>query len=351
MKLPSSDTLSYSFSKNENGAILAMDKLVMEYISKKITESVPAISIILGGSRARGDHHEDSDYDIVIVMNTLLVPFYLKRIERLEVELIKSLGVDVNLKPLPSLQIRNSANNPYISKMKREGIVLYGRDFLKDLSNVNQDQTDTYWHFYHLFSLMRQMIEPYQPKKSLDASITKANSKVARELLDLSLVAYSENVINILQQINSSKNEASLSRWFVIRGILIKSFEQLLKLTLKTENVGDPASGYLRASKQWKSMLKNLEYVLLILLLRHELRFKSLLTKPLITHRIGVAVLLLLMSVGEDESINPAYVERAYDLLKDCTDVQYHEDVTGLWMELKMVALSNWPYAMTTMGF
>jgi hypothetical protein len=198
---------------------------------------------------------------------------------------------------------------------------------------------------------MRQMIEPYQPQKNCDSSLTRANSKVDRELLDLSLVAYSGNVIDISEQINSSKEEAPLSRWFVIRDILIKCFEQLLKLTLKTEDVGDLASGYLRASKQWKSMLKNLEYVLLILLLRHELRFKSLLTKPLITHRIGVAVMLLLMSVGEDESINPAYVERAYDLLKDCTDVRYHEDVTALWMELKMVALSNWPYAMTTMGF
>jgi len=334
------------------GAIACTDQKVREYICNKIKQSIPTISIILAGSRARGDHHDDSDYDIVIVMSTPLIPIFLRRIKRLEGDLVVTLGVDINLRPLPSWRLLKPSNNPYILKMRRDGIVLSGRDFFKEAGVKVQEQMGAYWCFYHLFSVSRVLIEPFQPKKRDDTCLALAVAKGMRELWDSPLVNYSlGNVSDFLERFERVRNKTLLTRWFVVRDILLKLFEELIKFTLKTERIENFGSDYLRASRNWKHTLKNIQFVFLVLLFRRELRLKPLLHKPSVTHKMGLATMLLLKSVNEDASIDADCVNMAYKLLVDCTGAKYSEDSLVLWTELKKKVLSYWPYAMTTMGF
>ncbi len=49
--------------------VTAEEQQVVDHVVEQITQSFPVQSIILFGSRARGDATEDSDYDFLVVMN------------------------------------------------------------------------------------------------------------------------------------------------------------------------------------------------------------------------------------------------------------------------------------------
>lgn len=49
----------------------AEDKAVMEMVVKRVKSVMPVNKVILFGSRARGDTHEDSDFDICVIVDAL----------------------------------------------------------------------------------------------------------------------------------------------------------------------------------------------------------------------------------------------------------------------------------------
>ena len=139
------------------------DDIKLKYLVYYIHNNIPYISIILGGSRARGDYQINSDYDITIVLHFLLVPLYLKKIRKMESELKNVLGVDINLNIMPFIKNLFPISNPYLEKMKRDGIVLCGADIM---NIVNKDEIYTvnmYWSMYHLISLMKVLLDSYSP--------------------------------------------------------------------------------------------------------------------------------------------------------------------------------------------
>jgi len=326
---------------------------VREYLCRNIRNNVPTDSIILAGSRARGDHHESSDYDLAIVMNVILIPFYLKKINRLESELIDTLGVDINLKPIPSWRIIQPTINPYVLKLRRDGIVLYGKDYIKQARRSAElsIHLDPYWSFYYLFCLMKALIEPYNMQKSDNKSLSRTAVKVIRELKDSPLEIYyrDKSPIEFDQHILNNK-EMPLKQWFFARDIVLKYFDELSILTRNSNRLKNIFTGDIKFSSILKSRLKNIQFIFLVLIYRNELRIKPLFDASSVTYKMGFCVMLLLRSINGSNSVDRTCIDDAYNLLIDLADVTYSTDTLSLWNELKIKVSSYWPYAMTTMG-
>jgi len=98
----------------------------LEQIKKIIVEKANPDKIILFGSRARGVHREDSDYDILIVKNDIsqdkhLVGFIYKEFYN------RKLGVPVDLLLIDTDKYNKLSNETgYVyKKIKQEGEIIY----------------------------------------------------------------------------------------------------------------------------------------------------------------------------------------------------------------------------------
>jgi hypothetical protein len=95
---------------------------------RRIVEAVDAavgrVPVVLGGSRATGQHTAESDYDIVVVLAAFRVPFVIRQLARVAHSLSVQLGVDVTINPLPASRLKRSGSNLLLWKLCREGLLL-----------------------------------------------------------------------------------------------------------------------------------------------------------------------------------------------------------------------------------
>ncbi|MFX1537035.1 MAG: hypothetical protein ACFFDI_22695, partial [Promethearchaeota archaeon] len=147
----------------------------LSIISSEVIQNIPCIeSVILCGSRAIIQRvkplNMSSDYDVAVVMKTLLVPFYLRRIKTVKNELSKKFGVKVNLNPLPTFRIRNAKGNLFLFKVKKEGITIWGKDYISMLNPGCIKDIGTDWYFFYLSSLMKEFAQNFDPSLILKIS-------------------------------------------------------------------------------------------------------------------------------------------------------------------------------------
>ncbi|MBC5797569.1 nucleotidyltransferase domain-containing protein [Anabaena aphanizomenioides LEGE 00250] len=80
--------------------------------------------VILFGSRARGDHHADSDLDILIVLKE---PFnYSQEVEKTSI-FISELSLEFDLvisRVFAETKDFNSKNTPFFMNVRKEGVIL-----------------------------------------------------------------------------------------------------------------------------------------------------------------------------------------------------------------------------------
>ncbi|MEB3150796.1 MAG: nucleotidyltransferase domain-containing protein [Sphaerospermopsis sp.] len=80
--------------------------------------------VILFGSRARGDHHADSDLDILIVLKE---PFnYSQEVEKTSI-FISELSLEFDLvisRVFAETKDFNSKNTPFFLNVRKEGVIL-----------------------------------------------------------------------------------------------------------------------------------------------------------------------------------------------------------------------------------
>lgn len=80
--------------------------------------------IILFGSRARGDHTEDSDYDFVLIFDT--VTRGLKnRLSEIEGDMLLKYGMVITAIPYTNDDIRKRRTHPLLLNVEKEGTVLW----------------------------------------------------------------------------------------------------------------------------------------------------------------------------------------------------------------------------------
>jgi uncharacterized protein len=111
--------------KNQNMETLTVNQIVEKvktFLQKTYQDNLD--QVILFGSRARGDHHTDSDVDILIVLKK---PFnYSQEVEKTSV-FISELSLEFDLvisRVFAETQDFNSKNTPFFMNVRKEGIIL-----------------------------------------------------------------------------------------------------------------------------------------------------------------------------------------------------------------------------------
>ncbi|ADT85071.1 nucleotidyltransferase domain-containing protein [Thermococcus barophilus] len=90
-------------------------------------------SVILIGSRARGDGTAESDYDLYIVVPIILLPLLFPIIKRKEKILKEKLKADVSISPLTYSRMKRGKDT-LLFHIKKEGIILCGDDIRKRIT-------------------------------------------------------------------------------------------------------------------------------------------------------------------------------------------------------------------------
>jgi predicted nucleotidyltransferase len=104
----------------------AREQYVISLIRSRIHKKDPDADIILFGSHARGDAHSNSDWDILVLLNTLNVDRYLEkeyREELFEVELEVGEPISTFVFSKNAWETKHSATPLYFN-VKRDGINL-----------------------------------------------------------------------------------------------------------------------------------------------------------------------------------------------------------------------------------
>lgn len=96
----------------------------IEAIIGMVNEKYPDSELYLYGSRARGDAHEESDWDILMLVNSVSLPF--KKEQRIiddfyEIELQTGQAVSPLIYTTPNWK-NNYVHSPLYNNINREGI-------------------------------------------------------------------------------------------------------------------------------------------------------------------------------------------------------------------------------------
>ncbi|MBA7479589.1 hypothetical protein ES707_15023 [subsurface metagenome] len=351
-----------------------------------IAEKIPAKSIYLCGSRATGQGiTESSDYDLGIVINTFLIPLYLGRLKRLERELSQKLRLDLVINPLPTFRIHRAKGNLFLFKLKREGITLWGQDYIKSLDAGEIRDIDVDWHFSYLFSAMKDLVQDFEPgfiSTNTDAQRSKRLIRNAAKAIlycgEIHLLVngyYETRIDDMISRLSSlnyppksraqfledlklssdirtgsiGRIEDPLGFWFRAKGHLLDTFQILMQnfWCVNSNSLDELAIQYL--SKSNKS-LKNLQYLALTWLLRKEIFGKALWSRCSVEDKIRMGLLWLLCSINEQGHITRRPLAQAYDALKGYINIPYSDDNVTFWRNIKSSIITYWPFACAVMG-
>lgn len=112
--------------KNENEISTIITEIVVE-VRKLLKENIH--KIVLYGSCARGDYDNESDIDIMIILNCKReeVSHYRKRISRVasRIGLDNDIEISLLLRDRETFE-QNKGLLPFYKNIQREGIALYG---------------------------------------------------------------------------------------------------------------------------------------------------------------------------------------------------------------------------------
>ncbi|MDP8240560.1 MAG: nucleotidyltransferase domain-containing protein [Candidatus Hatepunaea meridiana] len=94
-------------------------------IARRIVEAVQPTKIYLFGSRARGDHREDSDVDLLVIYDGL------KSKETLQMEIRRifrprTFSLDLFIMSSEELELKKHIANTLAREISENGVVVYG---------------------------------------------------------------------------------------------------------------------------------------------------------------------------------------------------------------------------------
>jgi predicted nucleotidyltransferase len=352
----------------------------LKVICDEIANNIPVESIILCGSRATTQGVTDvSDYDLLVVMKTYLIPLYLPQLKKIEKKLNQKLRVNVTINPLPTFKIKRAKGNLFLFKVKREGITLYGKDYIKTLEpgEIKDIPADRYFSF--LFSAARDLIQNFDPKflkerlscdeaKKILYNAAKAIIYCAE--LRLLLKGYYEtkieDLISRLSKIETDDflndlNTAIMIRngntdfapdpmgfWFKARVHILETFRILIQSFINTnkDDIEVLIQDYM--SRRNGISIKNFEYFALTSLIKKEVYWRALFTKMSVEDRMRIGLLHLILSI-EENSIQVKELIKAYDILDGYIKIENSEKEVS-WTDMKNGIMNYWSYACTVMG-
>jgi predicted nucleotidyltransferase len=131
-------------------------------IVEAVNAVVGRVPVVLGGSRATGQHTAESDYDVVVVVAAPRVPFALRQLARVARSLSVELGVGVSINPLPASRLKRSGSNLLLWKLCREGLLLDAPPGFR-LPTVSEPITSDGPAISYLLSAALYLIEELDP--------------------------------------------------------------------------------------------------------------------------------------------------------------------------------------------
>ncbi len=101
-----------------------MDQILKEFVAKLRSRLGPSLRhVVLFGSRARGDHHEGSDYDLLVIVD-YRTPEIRSLILNLETDLMDRHGVLIATVLRSEQEWQRSQGLPLACNIAREGLPL-----------------------------------------------------------------------------------------------------------------------------------------------------------------------------------------------------------------------------------
>jgi len=150
-------------------------------VGREIVKRIPQVrSVVLIGSQARGEaNHAHDEYDLIVVVPTLLVPLLLKKIRRVERELSERYGVELSINPLPTYRVKHPRRNVLFYEIKHGGKVLYGEDIMEEMPLGGFDEVPRETALEYLFNSYWILLEPFSVR-----FLAKKPRKEEAELLE-----------------------------------------------------------------------------------------------------------------------------------------------------------------------
>jgi predicted nucleotidyltransferase len=103
------------------------EKAVVERISSSLKERYPndIVSVYVFGSRARGDHTDRSDFDVLVIVRKRSVAIEEAVVATfVEEEMESGLCFDPIIKSLSSFELEKRHHTPFFQNIEREGIAV-----------------------------------------------------------------------------------------------------------------------------------------------------------------------------------------------------------------------------------
>ncbi len=352
----------------------------LKAICEEIANNVPVESIILCGSRATNQGVTDaSDYDLPVVMKTFFIPFYLRKLKEVERNLNEKFDLNVTINPLPTFRIKRAKGNLFLYKVKREGIAIYRKDYVKALEPGEIEDIPENKYFSFLFSAAMDLVQNFDPRFLKEKSSYDEGKKILYDAakaiiycaeLRLLLNGYyetkTENLISKLSKMESEnllkdlrvavkiKNgnidfvRHPLEFWFKGRVHILETFYILMQNLMNADkkDIEPLIQEYLNRRK--RISIKNLEYFALTTLIKKEVYWRALFTKTSVEDRMRVALLHLILST-EENGIQEEELIKACNILDGYIRIKNSEKGV-LWKDIKNGIMNYWSYACTVMG-
>lgn len=359
-------------------------------VCEELVRNLPVKSVFICGSRATGQGASDSsDYDIGVVMNTFLIPFYWRKLKGLESRLSRKLDSNLIINPLPTFRLHRAAGNLFLFKLKREGTTLYGDDYIPILEPGNIENIGTHWYYSYLFSAMKELINDFtpellttEPDEERSRLLLRGAVKAILQCGEIHLLKNGHYEIKLQDMVTrlrkfdlegldkpqflidlnnalrirtgeSNGIQNTMVFWFRTRECLLSTFRVLTLSNMShtgsdSHNLRELAAKYREVRNGAK--LKNLQYFILALLTKKQAFWRSIVTNFSVEKRVWLALLWLILSIEQEGNIDGECLVQCYDALKAYTITEYSKDAIVFWKNLSKSIMEYYPLASTVMG-
>ena len=240
---------------------------------------VGSCPIVLCGSRATGEAVPASDWDVVVVLPLMRIPFTLRRLQRVAARLERELATPVSLQPMPAARLaRRRQRNLFAWKLAREGRVLAAPSGWQ-LPDPGPPPPAERFAFSYLLSAVLFLLSSRE-----SASARKAVQHVAQLRL-LRTGRYASTLRGALDELGDVALAAASEDWAAARSAVLADLD-----------AADVPAGFRRAAAT------NLRY-LAISALRRRLRVRATASRQPIDVRLARAAILLLDTPEQTEAV------------------------------------------------
>ncbi len=350
---------------------------ILDAICTEIRSNVPSIrSILLIGGNAIGNYDSEiGDFDIVVVMNTALLPIYYKRLKKSEVALQEKYSINVSINPLPDFNVRSCQTNYFLFKISEYAVVLWGEDVKSKLKTkifcVTEHAILSYISFLtkELIENSMQSNSSENKKKVLHCErkvligcaevyclLTLSKSKINPQQIINSLNESGDNLDNfgkdIIQSINEvySANPDTVDLWFKARSHILRLWLMILRRNPSLSERADfKELTVCYFLNEPLSVIHNFQCIVLGFLYKKKVYISPFLSSKSATARLYTSAILLLASL-EKTGINHDYLQTAMRLLEK-NAVSGRQLDFNAWLETKDYLLDIWEIIDAHMGF